>query len=293
MEKEKRKSKTRKLAEEGCFGAFYTLDKWFVKFKPAYLIDAVEVSFVQKGKKGEGFDVYISIQAFSFLCNQILSFRMEKLIEIERTKHLQNPECFEYVTGDNGQKKVAIGAGMNGNVVIQGKNGNVWANVPCSYQDLWIMADMFCRTSEKWFADMAKTIVDAYVDGWNDHVNAKAEEEKKSGQKKNIEKAAQHTAPPVSAEQVMQQPQAAMPEAILSFYTVSGVKNYQNCRFFEVKLDNNTAGKLIFSGAVLEEPWFAEMVGEASTRSVNIKCKVLCLPNFQYQFIGVVKGGAA
>ena len=196
MEKEERKSKVREMAEQGEFAAFYTLKGWFVKVSPAYGIDKVRVAFVQKGTSGKvDFEVYVPIPEFSYLCTQVKSFRMERLIAREHEAGVSNPECFKYVTGENGQKYFAVGSGMKpGSVVLQGKSGSQFANVACSYQDLWIMADWFFRTSEAWYKEMAKKIVTESERYHKEKAQEKAQEEtasQRAGQKAGTGRKAQ------------------------------------------------------------------------------------------------------
>ncbi len=157
-----RKTLERKLIDEGVIAALYTEKGWFVKIYPAYKIDKVKFSFVKKGEKGAGFDVYCSLPKFDLLCDDILSFRLPAKMEADRTAKKQYPEAWVHTTGENASKSVKIGHGNSG-VLIQGGTKTPkaqFANVPCKYDDLRLIAKWFKRTSEKWFETAATELVE-------------------------------------------------------------------------------------------------------------------------------------
>jgi len=161
------KSKRRKEIEEGIIANQYTLENWFVKIYPAYAIDLVKFSFVMKGHNGEGFDIYVSMDKMDLWCDDILSFRMQKIIEAEKAAGEKYPKTYKYITGTDGSKSVGFApstvkgafAVINASVVKDGKM--VFANIPVDYDWLRIMAKWFRRTSEKWFSDMAALLLDS------------------------------------------------------------------------------------------------------------------------------------
>lgn len=161
------KSKRRKEIEEGIIANQYTLENWFVKIYPAYAIDLVKFSFVMKGHNGEGFDIYVSMDKMDLWCDDILSFRMQKIIEAEKVAGEKYPKTYKYITGTDGSKSVGFApstangafAVINASVVKDGKK--VFANIPVDYDWLRIMAKWFRRTSEKWFSDMAALLLDS------------------------------------------------------------------------------------------------------------------------------------
>ncbi len=138
------------LLKSGCIGAFYTLNGYFLKVKPAYKIDKVIFSFVQKGKSGEGFDIYVDIDKFDLLCDSILSKDFGKLLPESNQEH----PAWKYVTGNNGSKSLTIFKGNHG-IVIHGYDGQKKRNasVPVYYTDLQITAKwhrrIFSKYSEK------------------------------------------------------------------------------------------------------------------------------------------------
>lgn len=125
------------LLSSGCIGAFYTMKGFFLKVKPAYTIDKVVFSFVQKGKSGEGFDIYVDIDKFDLLCDYILSRELTRLLKDSNHEH----SAWEYRTGIDGSKVINIFQGNSG-IVIHGFDGKkkVNANVPVAYEELMITA---------------------------------------------------------------------------------------------------------------------------------------------------------
>lgn len=137
-------SKLRSFLADGCLAAFYTLDSWFVKIYPVLSIDKVKFSFAEKGKKGKGFDVYVDTPVFLLLCRDILSGRLWKLIEADKSDY---PSAWNYRTGQNGTKELHLGKGKRG-VVLQGRynggdEGGKCGFIPLSCEDLRIMAELF------------------------------------------------------------------------------------------------------------------------------------------------------
>ena len=143
------KSKMRSMLEQGCIAEWYTLKGFFLKLYPCFEIDKVKFSFVMKGKKGEGFDVYVDTDDFSLLCDDILSLRMATKIACDKGEY---PSAWTYATGENGALSVAIGKSQKGGVVVQGRNGNTKANafVPLTdYNELRKMAFLYNILSGK------------------------------------------------------------------------------------------------------------------------------------------------
>lgn len=139
-------SKFRILLSESCIAAFYTMSGYFVKVYPALNIDKVKFSFVEKGKQGSGFDIYVDVEKFLLLTIDILSGAFFRRLAEDKGDF---PQAWTYVTGENGAKNLAIGAGKKG-IVIQGRVKNEdkskakSAFVPVgSYADLRTMAEMF------------------------------------------------------------------------------------------------------------------------------------------------------
>lgn len=134
--------KFEEMAQEGLIGAIYTQNGWFVKIKPATTIYKVLFSFVKKGSSGkESFDIYMPVQKFQLLCEDIKSYRFYNLCKLDKQKQETSgkyfPGAFQFVTGENGQKLIKMGASKNGGIVIQGTiDMKSWASVPTDYETL-------------------------------------------------------------------------------------------------------------------------------------------------------------
>lgn len=78
MSKENKTTARQNMASEGVLNEQYTLNSWFVKVKIAYGIDRVVFSFVEKGKKGKGFDVYMNIDVFYNWMEDVKNYQFKK-----------------------------------------------------------------------------------------------------------------------------------------------------------------------------------------------------------------------
>lgn len=174
------KSKLRAMLEQGCIAECYTLNGYFVKVYPCFEIDKVKFSFVMKGKKGEGFDIYVDTDDFSLLCDDIESFRMAQKISKDAGQY---PGAWKYTTGENGALSVAIGKSQKGGIVVQGRNGNTKVNafVPLTgYNDLRKMGFLYDILSGKkpvtgYYAELAAIFWNRPK--WNDGKNASANQQ--------------------------------------------------------------------------------------------------------------------
>ena len=155
--KEKKQSKREQMATGGTLQSAFT-ERNFVKFYPAYDIDKVKVAFVTKGSNGKGFDVYVDLDKFDLLCDDILTKELARKLAAEQaTAENKYPCSWEHITGDSGQKKVRISKGRKGGiVVIFGQNGKETMTVPMSYDELRIMAKWFRRTSAGRFEELTR-----------------------------------------------------------------------------------------------------------------------------------------
>lgn len=178
------KSKLRSMLEQGCIAEWYTLNGYFLKLYPCFEIDKVKFSFVMKGKKGEGFDIYVDTDDFSLLCDDIVSLRMAKKIAKDAGQY---PGAWKYTTGENGALSVAIGKSQKGGVVIQGRNGNTKTNayVPLTdYNDLRKMAFFYdILSGKKQTTRYYAELVDAFWNRpkWNEDKNAPSNQQQNKG----------------------------------------------------------------------------------------------------------------
>lgn len=164
---EQKISKLRQRLEDGCIAEFYTLNGFFCKVRPTLCIDKVKFSFVKKGSAGEeSTDIYVNTDNFDELCDEILSRRLEEKIAEQKGQY---PDAWQYVTGDNGCKTLAIGKGSSQPIVIQGreteKKGentvnkvNAFVGI-ASYNDLVPMAKWWRRASEKYYSELSEVLI--------------------------------------------------------------------------------------------------------------------------------------
>ena len=172
----KKKSKRFEMADEGVLNSQFTQNGWFVKVKAAYAIDRVCFSFVMKGKKGEGFDVYVDMDIFDLWADDILNGTFARVIAAEKKAGEDYPKYYKYITGDHGQKSVGFAASSSGSgfvvngtttkLVDDAKSGKkkvekVHGNVPVDLNWLRILAKYFKRTSQAHFDELARLINDA------------------------------------------------------------------------------------------------------------------------------------
>lgn len=193
MEKEYKPTARQNMASEGVLNEQYTLDSWFVKIKPAYGIDRVNFSFVEKGKNGKGFNVYVNIDTFYNWMEDVQNFRLYKIIEAEKKENSKYPKHYKFITGTNGEKSVGFAPSTikTAFVVINGTyksdSGNQYACVPVDYDWLRTTARWFFLTSKGYYEEMAETTVKASTAyrnslGEDDETSPAAES---SGAKKN------------------------------------------------------------------------------------------------------------
>lgn len=155
-------------AKEGDIACFYA-EKSFLKVKQAFGIDRICFSFVKKGSKGEGINIYMPIDEFDLLCDKILNYSLYKKIAEEKQKNVEFPGAYTCIVGNAGTKKICIGAGKNkaaDAVCIQGtiqaeKNKNTNMFIGTTYKDLVIMAKWWQRCSKPYFDSLVDAIYKA------------------------------------------------------------------------------------------------------------------------------------
>lgn len=192
-EKKQNKAKRVNLAENGVLNEQYTMDNWFVKVKPvfnasltppgevgsnnrfSYERPSVIFSFVQKGKQGKGFDVYMDMDRFDLWADDILDIAhtLKKSILADKANKVTKPTEYIYTTGNNGSKNVGICASslsngfasIYGSSIVEGKK--VYAYVPVDYTWLRITAKWFKRVTAPWFQSMAEITRKNMVCNWS------------------------------------------------------------------------------------------------------------------------------
>lgn len=169
---DERKSNRQKYAEEGCLNAAFTQNSWFIKIKPAYDIDKVIFCFVQKGSSGKSsFNVYMDLDLFDLWMDDVLSYRLSRIIENEKNAGEIYPKFYKAVTGEKGAYTVGICASskLPGMFVINGTGkhkdkgvqvGNTLVgNVPVDYNWLRVTAKYYQRTCKSRFENLSNTIL--------------------------------------------------------------------------------------------------------------------------------------
>lgn len=165
---EKQYKKKEDALKEGVFAEFYTLKGWFLRVKQAYAIDRVQFAFVKKDTGGKGFNIYVDMDSFDLLCDDILSGAMRQRIDADNGNY---PKAWEKIVGKDGQYVLAIGKGQRQPVVIQGRDtkykqndgmGNAFVGIG-SYDELRVMAKWFKRTSKSYYEKMADICAAAQV----------------------------------------------------------------------------------------------------------------------------------
>lgn len=161
------------MARNGELNAQYTQTN-FLKFKPAYNIDAVIFSFVEIGQHGKGFDIFVKLDIFDILCDDILDRTLYKKLQAEQPS-AQNPyPCsFQYITGDKGDKEIKISRGKKSDCNIYGRCGNNYMNIPFSYNELRITAKWFKRTSAQRFKELTGMTLQALREQASYYANSK------------------------------------------------------------------------------------------------------------------------
>ena len=102
----------------GCIEQDYTLNGYFVRVYPAFSIDKVRFSFVKKNTNGkDAFDIYVDTWIFQILCDEIISGAFLRKLNNDTGDY---PTAFQYTTGKNACKHLAIGAGKAG-ILISGR----------------------------------------------------------------------------------------------------------------------------------------------------------------------------
>jgi len=146
--------------KDGTFAAFYT-EKYFCKVKQALGIDKVHFAFVEIGKQGAGIDIYVDVDDFDNLCDEIMTGRLLQKMKESTSSY---PDSWKYATGTDASKKLAIGKGSKTPVVVQGRDTKAEKNIfigVMSYDELRSMAKWWKRISKKYFEELVEVCLSA------------------------------------------------------------------------------------------------------------------------------------
>ena len=128
---------------------------WGIKVYPAYGIDKLKFSFIEKGAQGKGrsFDIYMECLKDGAACfdnwaYDILHGRMERILNAEKQAGEKYAKAYKYTTGENKEKSIGIMNSTNGefciNASVPGEdNKKVYCNVPISFHDLRHIAEWY------------------------------------------------------------------------------------------------------------------------------------------------------
>ena len=128
--------------------------EWGLKVYPAYSIDKLKFSFIQKGAAGKGksFDIYMECmkdgaQCFDNWAYDILHGRFERTMQAEAQAGEKYPKFYNYATGESAEKSVGIMNSTRGgyciNASVPGEKGKNYCLIPISYHDLRHLAERY------------------------------------------------------------------------------------------------------------------------------------------------------
>lgn len=246
-------SKRREAARLGIILECYT-QKSFVKVYPAFGIDKVKLSFADIGSSGKGgFDIYVDVDRFDLLCDDILSFMLKKsILSEQKTSSNPYPYSWKYVTGNSAEKEIRISQGMKSEVNIYARCGKTSKNIPMSYDDLRIMAKYFRRISEEHF----NMLRDMTIQGMNNNAKYfKTNEEDKEKNEMYEEPLKDNTNPSPNSkneskkENKGENTNQSVAENIRGFSTISEIKKIQEDMYYVDVIDkkSNSQTKLYFN----------------------------------------------
>ena len=145
--------------EQNCIFESWT-QTWGLKVYPAYGIDKLKFSFVEKGAKGEGksFDIYMDCLRDGAACfdnwaYDILHGRIERILSAEKQAGEKYPKFYKFLTGETAEKSMGIMNSQNGgycmNASVPGDDDKkIYANVPVSFHDLRHIAERYMVSFE-------------------------------------------------------------------------------------------------------------------------------------------------
>ena len=133
---------------------------WGLHIYPWYSADKLKFSFVEVGKNGKGFDIYMDTIKFGAPCfykwaKDILNpnRKFESILNNEKQAGEKYPKAYKFITGNNGNKSIGICNSQNGKYCINGtvkdENGQKYANIPIEFSDLEMLADFFLHSYSK------------------------------------------------------------------------------------------------------------------------------------------------
>ena len=162
---------------------------WGIKVYPAYGIDKLKFSFIEKGAQGKGksFDIYMEClrdgaQCFDNWAYDILHGRFERVLAREKEAGERYPNAYKYTTGESAEKSVGImnsnGGGYCINASVPGEDGKKnFCNIPVSFHDLRHLAERYIVSYESRKDALEQIRVKAEADSRNWNKDADPEPE--------------------------------------------------------------------------------------------------------------------
>lgn len=122
---------------------------WGLIVRPWFSADKLVFSFIEKGKNGAGFDIFIDCQKDGAQCFDNWAYdilhdrRLEYILANEKKQGQKYPAHYKYVTGESGNKSIGIANANNGGYIINGMVDKTYANVMVGYHDLRHLAERY------------------------------------------------------------------------------------------------------------------------------------------------------
>ncbi len=161
---------------------------WGLKVYPAYGIDKLKFSFIEKGASGKGksFDIYMEClrdgaQCFDNWAYDILHGRFERILNAEKQAGEKYPKSYKYTTGETAEKAIGIMNSTIGgycvNASVPGEDGKmIFCNIPVSFHDLRHIAERYMVSYEPRKKALEEIRIKAEAEARNWNKEAREEE---------------------------------------------------------------------------------------------------------------------
>jgi len=164
---------------------------WGIRVYPAYGIDKLKFSFIEKGAQGKGksFDIYVECvrdgaQCFDNWAYDITHGRLERVLAAEKQSGEKYPKTYKYTTGENAEKSIGIMNSTNGGYCVNASvpgpdNKKIFANIPVTFHDLRHIAERYIISYAPRLTELEEIRKKAALDQakWNKDEEKPAEKE--------------------------------------------------------------------------------------------------------------------
>ena len=304
-EKSRDKSYILENAEKGAFCTHWG-EKWGVSVYPAYGIDKVHFSFIEKGAEGKGksFDIYMDtvrdgLGCFDSWAEDILDGTMFRVLKAEKDAGEKYPKYYKYNTGAKAEKSVGIMcSSKSGMYVLNAGPGvdNIHANVVLGRNDLIRLArrfrDTYASRMEELNSLMLKVMRDA-----EEKFNKKQPTADEAGKqqpaeevKATAEAPAETAAPAKEAEPTKEAP-AKVTSTVIEFKTTSPMTSMKNGKDMCVQavMKDGTAKNIIFRQKVIsgiEPALWSKFLKRTEKAGCKFKGSFAETPKGNLEFLG-------